>query len=144
MKASLDSARPGPSRPCGGLNNDLVRFDREKEEEEWTPGSTSSRSPSATSSAPSFYRDGLGLDSAGVIGTEFAGDDDNAAGAVWMFHLNGGLILALYPRTELAKDAQVPLAPPKTGEFSIGHLAGRKQERRGRSARSGRGRRRGP
>jgi hypothetical protein len=72
--------------------------------------------------ALSFYRDGLGLDSAGVIGTEFAGDDDNPAGAVVMFHLNGGLILALYPRTELAKDADVPLGPPKTGEFSIGHV----------------------
>jgi uncharacterized protein len=72
--------------------------------------------------ALSFYRDGLGLDSAGVIGTEFAGDDDNAAGAVVMFHLNDGLILALYPRTELAKDADVPFGPPKTGEFSIGHV----------------------
>ena len=72
--------------------------------------------------ALSFYRDALGLDSAGVIGTEFAGDDDNPAGAVVMFHLNGGLILALYPRTELAKDADVPLGPPKTGEFSIGHV----------------------
>jgi uncharacterized protein len=72
--------------------------------------------------ALSFYRDGLGLDSAGVIGTEFAGDDDNPAGAVVMFHLNGGLILALYPRAELAKDADVPLGPPKTGEFSIGHV----------------------
>lgn len=76
--------------------------------------------------ALSFYRDGLGLDSAGVIGSEFAGDDDNAAGAVVMFHLNGGLILALYPRTELAKDADVPLGPPKTGEFSIGHVVASK------------------
>jgi uncharacterized protein len=76
--------------------------------------------------ALSFYRDGLGLDSAGVIGTEFAGDDDNAAGAVVMFHLNGGLILALYPRTELAKDADVPFGPPKTGEFSIGHVVASK------------------
>src|ERR671918_1944395 len=38
-----------------------------------------------------------------------------------MFQLEGGLILALYPRSELAKDASVPLGPPKTGEFSIGH-----------------------
>jgi uncharacterized protein len=68
-----------------------------------------------------FYRDGLGLPSPGVIGTEFAGDDANPAGAVAMFQLHGGLILALYPRTELAKDASVALGPPKTGEFSIGH-----------------------
>jgi uncharacterized protein len=68
-----------------------------------------------------FYRDGLGLDSPGVIGTEFAGDDTHPAGAVAMFQLQGGLILALWPRTELAKDANVPFGPPKTGEFSIGH-----------------------
>jgi catechol 2,3-dioxygenase-like lactoylglutathione lyase family enzyme len=71
--------------------------------------------------AVSFYRDGLGLKSSGVIGTEFAGDEVNPAGAVAMFQLQGGLILAVYPRTELAKDAKVPLGPPKTGEFSIGH-----------------------
>lgn len=38
-----------------------------------------------------------------------------------MFQLGGGLILALYPREELAKDAKVPFGPPKSGEFSIGH-----------------------
>jgi hypothetical protein len=41
-----------------------------------------------------FYRGGLGLESAGVIGTELVGDDDNAAGAVVMFNLSDGLILA--------------------------------------------------
>jgi len=73
-----------------------------------------------------FYREGLGLDSAGVIATEFVGDDENPAGDIAMFHLDGKLILALYPRTELAKDAGIPFGPPKSGEFSIGHLvAGR-------------------
>lgn len=67
-----------------------------------------------------FYRDGLGLESRGVIGTEYAGDDLLPAGAITMFELRGGLILALYPRTELAKDANIPLGAPKTGEFSIG------------------------
>jgi catechol 2,3-dioxygenase-like lactoylglutathione lyase family enzyme len=76
--------------------------------------------------ALAFYRDGLGLETAGVVGAEFAGDDDDPAGAVAMFHLNGGLILALYPRSELAKDADVPMAPPKTGEFSIGHVVASK------------------
>jgi hypothetical protein len=71
--------------------------------------------------ALAFYRDGLGLESRGIIGTEFVGDDVNPAGATAMFELRGGLILSLYPRTELAKDANVPLGPPKTGEFSIGH-----------------------
>lgn len=71
--------------------------------------------------ALAFYRDGLGLESRGVIATEFVGDDVTAAGAIATFKLGGGLILALYPRAELAKDAGVPLEPPKTGEFSIGH-----------------------
>jgi catechol 2,3-dioxygenase-like lactoylglutathione lyase family enzyme len=72
--------------------------------------------------ALAFYRDGLGHESTGVIGTEFVGDETTPAGAAAMFRLDGGLTLALYPRTELAKDANVPLGPPKTGEFSIGQL----------------------
>jgi catechol 2,3-dioxygenase-like lactoylglutathione lyase family enzyme len=71
--------------------------------------------------ALAFYREGLGLESPGVIGTEFAGDDTQPAGAVAMFQLGGGLILALYPRGELAKDAQIPLGPSSAGEFSVGH-----------------------
>src|SRR5438445_639403 len=76
--------------------------------------------------ALAFYRDGLGLESTGVVGTEFVGDETNPAGDVAMFHLHGGLILALYPRSELAKDANVPFGPPKTGEFSIGHAVASK------------------
>jgi catechol 2,3-dioxygenase-like lactoylglutathione lyase family enzyme len=78
--------------------------------------------------ALAFYRDGLGLDSAGVIATEFAGDDQSPAGDIALFHLDGNLILALYPRTELAKDAGVPFGPPKSGEFSIGHLVASTQD----------------
>ena len=81
-----------------------------------------------------FYRDGLGLVSPGVIGTEFPGDATSPAGAVAMFQLGGGLILALYPREELAKDAKVPFGPPKSGEFSIGHAV-TSTSRRGRTAR---------
>jgi catechol 2,3-dioxygenase-like lactoylglutathione lyase family enzyme len=69
-----------------------------------------------------FYREGLGLESPGVTGTEFAGDDTTPAGSVAMFQLDGGLILSLYPRTELAKDANLQLGPAKSGEFSIGHI----------------------
>jgi uncharacterized protein len=75
-----------------------------------------------------FYRDGLGLETQGVIGSEFVGDDTRASGAVVMFHLDRGLILALYPRTELAKDANVPMGPTKVGEFSIGHAVATKEE----------------
>lgn len=69
-----------------------------------------------------FYRDGLGFESPGVVGTEFAGDETTPAGAAAMFELQGGLILALYPRSELAKDAGIPVGSPQPGEFSIGHL----------------------
>ena len=75
-----------------------------------------------------FYRDGLGLPTKGIMATEFEGDDVNPSGAVVMFHLEGGLILALYPRTELAKDAKVRLAPPASTEFSVAYLTNDKQE----------------
>ncbi len=75
-----------------------------------------------------FYREGLGLPSPGVVGTEFGGDDANAAGAVAMFRLEGGLILALYPRRELAKDAGVSVGEPHAGEFSIGLIVGGKDD----------------
>jgi len=42
------------------------------------------------------------------------------------FDLQGGRIPALYPRTELAKDAAIPLVPPIAGEFSIGHAVASK------------------
>jgi hypothetical protein len=72
--------------------------------------------------ALAFYRDGLGLESPGVIGTEFIGDDRNPGGAAAMFQLHGGLILSLYGRSDLAKDAGIPIGPPMSGEFSLGHL----------------------
>ena len=78
--------------------------------------------------ALAFYRDGLGLESSGVVGTEFTGDEDTAAGAIALFRLDGGLILSLYPRTELAKDADLPLGPPKSGEFSIGQLVASRED----------------
>lgn len=68
-----------------------------------------------------FYREGLGLESPGIGGTEFPGDETTPAGDVAMFRLEGGAILALYPRTELAKDSETALEPG-TGAFSIGHL----------------------
>lgn len=72
-----------------------------------------------------FYRD-LGLKSPGIVGKEFIGDAKQAAGAVVMFKM-ASLTLALYPRTELAKDANTPLGPEKTGEFSIGQLVDSRQ-----------------
>ena len=75
-----------------------------------------------------FYRDGLGLSTEGLIGTEFKGDATTPDGTTVTFSLGGGLILSLYPRTELAKDAAVPFNSAKTGEFSIGHAVATRAE----------------
>jgi catechol 2,3-dioxygenase-like lactoylglutathione lyase family enzyme len=78
--------------------------------------------------ALAFYRDGLGWESDGVFGAEFHDDHSGADGAVVMFHLSGGLIFSLYPRSELAKDAGIALGPPRTGEFSLGHAVASHEE----------------
>ena len=62
-----------------------------------------------------FYRDGLGLATQGILGTEF---ED---GAVAFFDLQSGLKLALYPRKSLAKDAGLPPRTPGAWAFSLGH-----------------------
>jgi catechol 2,3-dioxygenase-like lactoylglutathione lyase family enzyme len=73
-----------------------------------------------------FYRS-LGFESPGVEGTEFVGDDATPGGAAAMFDLRGGLILSLYGRDDLAKDAATP-APGASGAFSVGHLVGSRAE----------------
>lgn len=75
-----------------------------------------------------FYRDGLGLKTPGVVGTECEGDEANAAGAVVMLELEGGLTLALYPRSQLAKDGGIEIPPAGSGLFSLGHLVGSRSE----------------
>jgi hypothetical protein len=69
-----------------------------------------------------FYRDGLGLETDGIVGTEF---ED---GAVVFFNMNDDLILALYPRGSLAKDASIALGPPGTARFSLGHNVASKED----------------
>lgn len=69
-----------------------------------------------------FYRDGLGLSTQGIIGTEFE------HGAVAFFDLQAGVKLALWPRTSLAHDTGIPLAPPSATEFTLGHNVSSKQE----------------
>jgi catechol 2,3-dioxygenase-like lactoylglutathione lyase family enzyme len=69
-----------------------------------------------------FYRDGMGLPTQGIIGTEF---ED---GAVVFFNMNDDLILALYPKAALAKDAKISATPPSPAEFTIGHIVRSKQE----------------
>ena len=65
--------------------------------------------------ALAFYRDGLGLATQGIVGTEFE------RGAVVFFDLEGGLKLALWPRDNIAHDASVPPAQPSATEFTLGH-----------------------
>lgn len=69
-----------------------------------------------------FYRDGLGLPTDGIIGTEF---ED---GAVVFIHMNDDLILALYPRPALAKDAGIAVAPPAPSDLALGHVVGSREE----------------
>ena len=75
-----------------------------------------------------FYADGLGLGSPEIAGAEIMGDEIHPAGAVAIFQLHGGLMLCLYPRSDLAKDAEIPLRPPGPGEFSLGHAVRSKEE----------------
>jgi catechol 2,3-dioxygenase-like lactoylglutathione lyase family enzyme len=72
--------------------------------------------------ALAFYRDGMGLPTDGIIGTEF---ED---GAVVFFNMNDDLILALYPRKALAKDAKVAPTAGGAADLSIGHIVGSKRE----------------
>ena len=69
-----------------------------------------------------FYRDGLGFESKGVIGTEWTDEESGANGAIAVFELQSGLLLSLYPRSDLAKDAAIPAGPARSGEFSLGQL----------------------
>ncbi len=78
--------------------------------------------------ALAFYRDGLGFHTEGMIGTEFEGDENTPAGATAVFNLDGGLMLSVYPRSELAKDAVVALTPATPGQFSIGHVVANRAE----------------
>jgi len=75
-----------------------------------------------------FYRDGLGFPTEGLIGTEFPGDETTPEGTTAVFHLDGGLMLSIYPRSELAKDAAIPLTAAQSGEFSVGHVVASRAE----------------
>jgi catechol 2,3-dioxygenase-like lactoylglutathione lyase family enzyme len=65
--------------------------------------------------AVNFYRDGLGLNTDGIIGKEFE------YGAVAFFDLQAGLKLAVWPRQSLSRDTGIPLGDPNPTEISLGH-----------------------
>jgi len=72
--------------------------------------------------AVQFYRDGLGLETPGIIGTEFE------HGAVAFFDMQPGLKLALWPRASLAHDTEVPQGPRSATEFALAHNVADKDE----------------
>jgi uncharacterized protein len=67
-----------------------------------------------------FYRDGLGWPTDGIVGQEFHDEVTGADGTIAFFTLDGGLLLGLYERTNLAKDASLPPGPRSSTEFSLG------------------------
>jgi len=75
-----------------------------------------------------FYRDGLGWQTEGIVGREFHDEVTGADGTIAFFALDTGLMLGLYERANLAKDAGVPPGPRSTTEFSLGIPAGSRSE----------------
>lgn len=69
-----------------------------------------------------FYRDGLGLETPGIVGTEFE------HGAVAFFDLQPGLKLALWPRVSLAHDTGLPAGAGSPLEFSLAHNVRSREE----------------
>ena len=69
-----------------------------------------------------FYRDGLGLPTAGIVGQEFE------HGAVAFFDLALGLKLAVWPRRSLAHDSGLPVTPRSATEFSLAHNVASREE----------------
>ena len=62
-----------------------------------------------------FYRDGLGLPTAGIVGTQYP------IGACAFFELAGGLKLALWPRASLLADTGLCASPAGGGQVLIAH-----------------------
>ncbi|MCG8397492.1 VOC family protein [Bacillus atrophaeus] len=69
-----------------------------------------------------FYRDGLGLPTEGIVGTEFE------HGAVAFFDLQTGLKLAIWNRKDIAHETKVTLTVPSPAEFTLGHNVSSKAE----------------
>jgi catechol 2,3-dioxygenase-like lactoylglutathione lyase family enzyme len=72
--------------------------------------------------AVAFYRDGLGLATEGIVGTEFE------FGAVAFFELQHGLRLAVWPRASIARDCGIPVAPSSPTDLTIGHNVASREE----------------
>jgi uncharacterized protein len=75
-----------------------------------------------------FYRDGLGFSSKGIVGNQWSDARTGANGAIGLFELENGLILGLYPRRDLALDAELELGPSQGSQFSLGQLVRSRDE----------------
>ena len=75
-----------------------------------------------------FYRDGLGWPTEGIGGQQFHDEVTGADGTIAFFTLDDGLMIGLYERGNLAKDASVAPGPPSSTEFSLGIPAGSQAE----------------
>jgi uncharacterized protein len=69
-----------------------------------------------------FYRDGLGLPTAGIVGREFE------HGAVAFFDLSGGLKLAIWSQDDIAHDTGLPKIPVSPTAVTIGHNVRHREE----------------
>src|SRR5512144_459191 len=69
-----------------------------------------------------FYRDGLGLPTQGIVGTEFE------HGAVVFFDLQSGLKLALWRRESIAWDTGIQQTASCPIELTLGHNVSSKEE----------------
>jgi len=69
-----------------------------------------------------FYRDGMGLPTQGIFGTEFE------HGAVAFFDLQGGIKLGIWPRKSLSHDTGLLLSSPSPTEMALGHNVSSKAE----------------
>ncbi len=72
--------------------------------------------------AVAFYREGLGLPTKGIIGSEYE------HGAVAFFDLAGGLKLAVWSQDDLAHDSGLPKGPITSTAMSIGHNVSSRDE----------------
>lgn len=75
-----------------------------------------------------FHRDGLGWKTNGIVGQDFHDEVTGARGTIAFFSLEPGLMIGLYERENLAKDASLSPGPPSSTEFSLGIPAGSQAE----------------
>lgn len=72
--------------------------------------------------ALTFYRDGMGFPTKGIIGQEFE------HGAVAFFDLNHGIKLAIWPKASIAHDTGLTCSPASPTDFTLGHNVNSKAE----------------